>query len=55
MNLNPDQIFGQLRPLLTLAGSILIAAGLLKYFGVQVPISGSGLEIAVAGYLMRSI
>ena len=53
--LNPDQIFGQLRPLLSLAGSILIAAGLLKFFGVNVPISGSGLEIAVAGYLMRSI
>ena len=53
--LNPDQIFGQLRPLLTLAGSILIAGGLLKFFGVNVPIHGSGLEIAVAGYLMRSI
>jgi hypothetical protein len=53
--LNPDQIFGQLRPLLSLAGSILIAGGLLKFFGVNVPLSGSGLEIAVAGYLMRSI
>lgn len=53
--LNPDQIFGQLRPLLTIAGSILIAGGLLKFFGVNVPIHGSGLEIAVAGYLMRSI
>lgn len=53
--LNPDQIFGQLRPILTLAGSILIAGGLLKFFGVNVPIHGSGLEIAVAGYLMKSI
>lgn len=55
MNLNPDQLFGQIRPLLTLAGSILIACGLLKYFGVNVPISGSGLEIAVAGFMMKQI
>jgi hypothetical protein len=50
-----DQIFGQLRPILSLAGSILIAVGLLKYFGVQIPFGGSGLELAVAGYLMKSI
>lgn len=53
--LNADQIFGQIRPLLSLAGSVLIGVGLLKFFGVNIPLSGSGLEIAVAGYLMRSI
>lgn len=53
--MNADQIFGQLRPLLQLAGSILIAAGLLKFFGVNIPINGAGLEIAVAGFLAKSI
>lgn len=56
MNLNADQIFGQLRPLLQLVGSVLIIVGLLKFFGVDINfISGSGLEIAVAGWLTRSI
>jgi hypothetical protein len=50
-----DQIFGQLRPILLLIGSVLIAAGLLKYFGVNIPLSGSGLEIAIAGYLIKQI
>lgn len=53
--MNADQIFGQLRPILSLAGSLLIAVGLLKFFGVNIPIGGSGLELAVAGYLMKSI
>ena len=53
--MNADQIFGQLRPILSLAGSILIAVGILKYFGVQIPLSGSGLELAVAGWLMKNI
>lgn len=44
----PD-IFGQFRPLLSLVGSLVIVAGLAKFAGVNVPISGSGLEIAVAG------
>ncbi len=52
--LNPDQIFGQLRPLTQLAGTIILAAGLLKFFGINVPISGGGLEIAVAGYLLKT-
>lgn len=43
------------RPFISLAGSLIIAAGILKYFGINVPISGSGLELAVAGYLMKSI
>lgn len=50
-----NQILGPVRPILAIAGSILIIAGLLKFFGVNVPISGSGLEIAVAGYLMKGI
>jgi hypothetical protein len=50
-----DQIFGQLRPILSLAGSILIAVGLLKFFGLNIPMNGSGLEIAVAGYLLKAI
>ena len=44
--MNADAIFGQLRPILSLAGSILIAVGLLKFFGVNINfVSGSGLEI----------
>lgn len=50
----PD-VFAQLRPLLSVVGSVIIAAGLLKFAGVQIPISGSGLEIAVAGWLTRNI
>ncbi len=55
MNLSADAIFGQLRPILSLAGSILIAVGLLKFFGVNISFGGSGLELAVAGFLMKSI
>lgn len=50
-----NQAMGQVRPLLAIAGSVIIAAGLLKFFGVDVPISGSGLEIAVAGWLLKSV
>jgi hypothetical protein len=50
----PD-IFAQMRPILSLVGSIIIAAGLLKFAGVQIPVSGSGLEIAVAGWLLKQI
>ena len=53
--MNADQIFGQLRPILSLAGSIIIAIGLLKFAGVQIPVSGSGLELAVAGWLTKQI
>lgn len=51
--MNVDSALSQLRPILSLAGSLLIAAGLLKFFGVGVPISGSGLELAVAGFLVK--
>lgn len=50
----PD-IFGQLRPLLSFVGSLIIAAGLLKFAGVQIPVSGSGLELAVVGWLTKQI
>lgn len=50
-----NQILGQIRPILSLIGSVLIAAGLLKFFGVNIPMSGSGLEIAVAGWLLKGI
>jgi len=53
--MNADQIYGQLRPILSLAGSVLIAVGLLKFAGVQIPVSGSGLELAVAGWLTKQI
>ena len=56
MNLDPNQIFGQLRPLLSLVGSVLIIIGLLKFFGVNIQFaSGSGLELAVAGWLTKNI
>lgn len=53
MDLN--QILGPLRPFLQLAGTFLIIAGLAKFFGIDIPVSHSGLEIAVAGFLAKSI
>ncbi len=50
-----NSALAQIRPLTQAAGVILIIVGLLKFFGVQIPISGNGLEIAVAGFLMKSI
>lgn len=55
MNLNIDQVFGQLRPLLQLVGSLMIIAGLLQWFGVNIPVTGNGLELAVAGFLAKNI
>ena len=55
MNLDPNAIFGQLRPLLSLVGSVVIIAGVLKYFGVNIPVSGSGLELAAIGFLIKNI
>lgn len=46
---------GPVRPFLQLIGKVIIVAGLAKFFGVNVPISGGGLELAVAGWLMQSI
>jgi len=50
-----NQIIAPIRPLVSLVGSLLIIAGLLKFFGLNVPLNGSGLEIAVAGWLMKGI
>jgi len=52
--MNAPDIFGQLRPLLSLAGSIAICAGLLDFAGL-VNVPGSGLETAVAGFLVKHI
>lgn len=53
MDLN--QALNPIRPFAQLVGIILVIVGLAKFFGVNIPISGSGLEIAVAGYLMKSV
>lgn len=50
-----NQALNPLRPFLTLAGTLLILAGLAKFFGVNIPVNGSGLEIAVAGYLLKGV
>ncbi len=44
-----------IRPITIALGTILLIAGLAKFFGVQVPINGGGLEIAVAGWLLKSL
>ena len=53
--MNVDQALGQVRPILKLVGTALIAVGIAKFFGFDMPMKGSGLEIAVAGFLMKSI
>ncbi len=50
-----NQIIAPIRPITGLVGTLLIIVGLLKFFGVQVPINGSGLELAVAGWLAKAI
>lgn len=50
-----DQVLSPIRPFARLVGTVLIIAGLLKFFGLQIPINGSGLEIAVAGWLLKSV
>lgn len=49
-----DQALGQVRPILSLIGSIIIAVGLLKFFGVNVGVGFNGLELAVAGFLLKN-
>lgn len=53
--MNVDQVFGQIRPVTHLLGTIILVVGLAKFFGFNVGISYPGLELAVAGYLTRSI
>ena len=50
-----NQVLAPVRPLTQLIGTVLLLAGLAKFFGVNIPISGSGLEIAVAGWLLKSV
>ena len=42
-------------PIAALIGTLLIIAGLAKFFGVNIPIGGSGLEIAVAGWRLKGV
>lgn len=54
MDLN--RALATIRPFTQLAGIALIAVGLLKYFGVAaIAVGGGGLELAVAGFLCKSI
>lgn len=53
--MNIDQALGQVRPIIAIVGSVLIAVGVLKFFGVDIPLRGSGLELAVAGFLVKHI
>lgn len=50
-----NQVLGPIRPITQLLGTVLLIAGLAKFFGIQVPIGGGGLEIAVAGYLLKTV
>ena len=53
MDLN--QAIAPVRPLTQLIGTLLIIAGVLKFFGVQIPVAGSGLELAAIGWLTKNI
>lgn len=51
-----NQALGTVRPITQIIGIVLIIVGLLKYFGVaSIGIGGGGLELAVAGFLCKSI
>ena len=50
-----NQALAPIRPVLAMIGSIVIAVGVLKFFGVQVPFNGGGLELAAIGWLMKAI
>ena len=43
------------KTILQIIGSICIAVGLLKFFGLNIPMGYPGLELAIAGWLMKSI
>ena len=53
MDLN--QALAPARPILAIVGSILIIAGLLKFFGVGIPMYQDGLHVAVAGWLLKQV
>ena len=50
-----NQALGSVRPITSIVGTELLIAGLCKFFGLGIPINGGGLEIAIAGWLMKSI
>lgn len=50
-----NQALAPLRPILSVVGSVIIIVGLLKFFGVQIPVTFPGLELAAAGWLMKSV
>lgn len=50
-----NAVITPIRPIAIMAGTVLLIAGLAKFFGVNIPISGGGLEIAVAGYLLKGL
>jgi hypothetical protein len=49
-----QDIFGQIRPLTSLVGSVFIIVGLIDYAGIG-NIPGSGLETAICGFLAKNI
>lgn len=53
--MNIDQAIGQVRPLFQIIGMACIAVGLAKFFGFGVPVSYPGLELAVAGWLLKTL
>ena len=55
MKMDLNQALAPIKPIASLIGTVLILAGLAKFFGVNIPIGGGGLEIAVAGYLLKGV
>lgn len=47
--MNTDQIFGQVRPVLKLAGAVMVIIAALKMFGIADGISGGTTEYALVG------
>jgi hypothetical protein len=52
---NVDQIFGQMRPILSLVGVVLIIAALAKFGGLNVPINSVWWELGLAGWLCKQV
>lgn len=53
MDLN--QALAPVRPLTLLVGTLLIIVGVLKFFGLNIPVAGTGLELAAIGWLTKNI
>lgn len=52
-----DQVVGPIRPFLYVAGVIIIVLGLLRFFQFADigHLPGTGLELAFAGFMLKSI